>query len=82
VPESLTNAERDHPSRAVPAWFQDAKLGIFVRWGAYSVPAGPSQLVGWAQLMRPSGPGTTRMPSGSQGAVSARRVQALCGTVR
>lgn len=23
----------------VPAWFRDAKLGIFVHWGAYSVPA-------------------------------------------
>ncbi len=27
-----------HP---VPAWFHDAKLGIFVHWGLYSVP-------GWA----------------------------------
>lgn len=25
--------------RQVPAWFPDAKLGIFVHWGAYSVPA-------------------------------------------
>ena len=31
-----------HP---LPAWFSDAKLGIFVHWGLYSVPA-------WAQ---PSG---------------------------
>ncbi|MBB3696698.1 alpha-L-fucosidase [Flammeovirga yaeyamensis] len=23
----------------VPTWFQDAKLGIFIHWGAYSVPA-------------------------------------------
>lgn len=23
----------------VPAWFQDAKLGIFIHWGLYSVPA-------------------------------------------
>lgn len=29
---------RQHP---VPDWFRDAKLGIFVHWGAYSVP-------GWA----------------------------------
>lgn len=28
---------------AVPPWFHDAKLGIFVHWGAYSVP-------GWAPL--------------------------------
>lgn len=25
--------------RQVPAWYTDAKLGIFVHWGAYSVPA-------------------------------------------
>ncbi len=26
-------------SRAVPAWFGKAKLGIFIHWGLYSVPA-------------------------------------------
>jgi alpha-L-fucosidase len=26
-------------SRPVPAWFADAKFGIFVHWGPYSVPA-------------------------------------------
>jgi alpha-L-fucosidase len=26
----------DHPA---PKWFTDAKLGIFVHWGPYSVPA-------------------------------------------
>lgn len=25
--------------REVPAWFRDAKLGVFVHWGAYAVPA-------------------------------------------
>lgn len=25
--------------RPVPAWYQDAKFGIFVHWGVYSVPA-------------------------------------------
>jgi alpha-L-fucosidase len=25
--------------RPMPAWFEDAKLGIFVHWGLYSVPA-------------------------------------------
>ncbi|MDZ4764200.1 MAG: alpha-L-fucosidase [Chloroflexota bacterium] len=29
--------------RAVPDWYDDAKLGIFIHWGAYSVPA-------WAPL--------------------------------
>ena len=26
-------------SRATPGWFQDAKFGIFIHWGLYSVPA-------------------------------------------
>jgi alpha-L-fucosidase len=26
-------------AREIPAWFQDAKFGIFIHWGAYSVPA-------------------------------------------
>src|SRR3974390_314874 len=26
-------------SRPVPGWFQDAKFGIFIHWGLYSVPA-------------------------------------------
>jgi alpha-L-fucosidase len=26
-------------SRPVPAWFSDAKFGIFIHWGVYSVPA-------------------------------------------
>ena len=30
----------------LPAWFADAKLGIFIHWGLYSVP-------GWAPLLHP-----------------------------
>src|SRR5689334_8205951 len=26
-------------TRPVPQWFKDAKLGIFIHWGVYSVPA-------------------------------------------
>ena len=26
-------------SRPTPSWFQDAKFGIFIHWGPYSVPA-------------------------------------------
>ncbi len=33
-----------HP---LPAWYADAKLGIFVHWGLYSVP-------GWAPLVHPN----------------------------
>ena len=31
---------------ALPEWYEDAKLGIFVHWGLYSVP-------GWAPLVHP-----------------------------
>ena len=26
-------------SRSVPSWFEDARFGIFIHWGLYSVPA-------------------------------------------
>ncbi len=36
-----TRASLDtHP---VPRWYKDAKFGIFIHWGAYSVPAGTSR---------------------------------------
>ncbi|WP_411722383.1 alpha-L-fucosidase [Mycetocola sp.] len=28
-----------YPEQAVPEWYRDAKLGFFVHWGLYSVPA-------------------------------------------
>ncbi|NJD08878.1 MAG: hypothetical protein FIB01_00030 [Gemmatimonadetes bacterium] len=36
-------------ARPVPQWFQDAKLGIFIHWGVYSVPAysGREQYAEW-----------------------------------
>ncbi len=34
----------DHP---LPEWYADAKLGIFIHWGLYSVP-------GWAPLVHPT----------------------------
>jgi len=34
-------------SRPIPEWFQDAKFGIFIHWGLFSVPAwGPTKDVG------------------------------------
>jgi alpha-L-fucosidase len=42
---------RDRP---VPQWFRDAKLGIFVHWGVYSVPA-------WAPPPGPEGDGGTQL---------------------
>ncbi len=43
-----------HP---LPAWYDDAKLGIFIHWGLYSVP-------GWAPLQDPQHPleGTGNTP--------------------
>jgi alpha-L-fucosidase len=37
---------RSHP---YPQWFRDAKLGIFIHWGVYSVPAysGPEDYAEW-----------------------------------
>jgi alpha-L-fucosidase len=35
----MTMTDWHELSRAVPDWYRDAKLGIFVHWGAYSVPA-------------------------------------------
>jgi alpha-L-fucosidase len=40
--------------REVPRWFRDAKLGIFVHWGVYSVPA-------WAPPPGPMGDGGTQL---------------------
>ncbi len=36
-------------ARAYPPWFTDAKLGIFIHWGVYSVPAfsGPEDYAEW-----------------------------------
>ncbi|BDZ65191.1 alpha-L-fucosidase [Agromyces mangrovi Wang et al. 2018] len=41
----MTTHEPEHPevyrafARETPAWFPEAKLGIFIHWGPYSVPA-------------------------------------------
>lgn len=43
--EGTTTAQTYAPTfeslqkRPVPSWFQDAKIGIFIHWGPYSVPA-------------------------------------------
>lgn len=36
-------------SRPYPQWFKDAKLGVFIHWGVYSVPAygGPESYAEW-----------------------------------
>ncbi|NKS78227.1 hypothetical protein GS539_21210 [Rhodococcus hoagii] len=42
--------------RALPGWYDDAKLGIFVRWVLYSVPAWAPQVDDIQQLLRERGP--------------------------
>ncbi|MEZ5206875.1 MAG: alpha-L-fucosidase [Acidimicrobiales bacterium] len=27
-----------HAGRTLPTWYDDAKLGVFLHWGLYSVP--------------------------------------------
>lgn len=40
--------ESAYPDLTVPDWYRDAKLGLFVHWGLYSVP-------GWADVLDRSG---------------------------
>jgi alpha-L-fucosidase len=43
-------------SHRLPTWFDDAKLGIFVHWGLYSVPGWAPQVDDIQQLLRERGP--------------------------
>src|SRR4051794_25098402 len=47
-------------ARPIPPWFDEAKFGIFVHWGVYSVPAwGPPGRYAewyWHDLQDPGGP--------------------------
>jgi alpha-L-fucosidase len=46
-------------SRPVPTWFEDAKFGIFIHWGVYSVPSwGPKGKYAewyWGDMVKPEG---------------------------
>ncbi|MFF2484910.1 alpha-L-fucosidase [Microbacterium sp. NPDC058062] len=44
----LGDAAPEYPDTPVPEWYRDAKLGFFVHWGLYSVPA-------WAPAHPPGG---------------------------
>lgn len=43
-------------THALPDWYDDAKLGIFVHWGLYSVPGWAPQVPDIQQLLRERGP--------------------------
>ena len=42
--------------RQLPAWFDDAKLGMFVHWGPYSVPRWAPRVADIQQILREHGP--------------------------
>jgi len=37
--QEYQNSWKSLDSRPIPTWFEDAKFGIFIHWGIYSVPA-------------------------------------------
>jgi alpha-L-fucosidase len=43
-------------SHPLPAWYDDAKLGVFIHWGLYSVPGWAPQVGNIQQLLKQSGP--------------------------
>lgn len=43
----------EHP---LPSWYDDAKLGIFVHWGLYSVPGWAPQVPDIQEMLRNQGP--------------------------
>lgn len=43
-------------THAVPAWYDDAKLGIFLHWGLYSVPGWAPQVDDIQRLLHDAGP--------------------------
>ncbi|KAH6932268.1 hypothetical protein HPB50_004141 [Hyalomma asiaticum] len=38
---------RSLDTRPLPTWFDDAKIGVFVHWGVYSVPSFGSEWFWW-----------------------------------
>ncbi|MGP0031576.1 MAG: alpha-L-fucosidase [Acidimicrobiales bacterium] len=43
-------------THAVPRWYDDAKLGVFLHWGLYSVPGWAPQVPDMPELLRTGGP--------------------------
>jgi alpha-L-fucosidase len=43
-------------THTVPDWYDDAKLGVFIHWGLYSVPGWAPRTTDIQQLLRQSGP--------------------------
>jgi len=43
-------------SHPLPDWYDDAKLGILLHWGLYSVPGWAPQVADIQQLLKEKGP--------------------------
>ena len=43
-------------THSLPQWYDDAKLGIFLHWGLYSVPGWAPQVPDIQQLLKEAGP--------------------------
>lgn len=43
-------------THTLPEWYDDAKLGVFLHWGLYSVPGWAPQVADIQQLLREQGP--------------------------
>ncbi|MEI8334698.1 MAG: alpha-L-fucosidase, partial [Chloroflexota bacterium] len=51
--EPTWESVRTHP---LPDWFCDAKLGVFLHWGLFSVPGWAPQVADVQQVLREEGP--------------------------
>lgn len=47
APRRYTPDWQSLDSRPLPAWFDEAKFGVFVHWGVFSVPAWGSEWFWW-----------------------------------
>ena len=51
--EPTWDSVRQHP---LPDWYDDAKLGVFIHWGLYSVPGWAPQVPDIQQMLVADGP--------------------------
>ena len=67
VPQTDARFSADWPSldaRPLPSWYDQAKFGVFVHWGVYSVPGFGSEWFWWHwRGQRPPDPASVRYMS-------------------
>ena len=64
----------------VPEWYQDAKFGIFIHWGVYSVPAFGNEW--YPRNMYVKGSPAYRASPRDLGPAHRIRLQGLCAAVQ